>query len=79
MMTTAPPSLMTTGQVAAAMDVPLHRVQYAIATRSIAPAGRVAGIRVFGPAEVDAIRAALSETAANAPRRDDAPNAGRAT
>lgn len=59
-------SLKTTGELAADLGAPLHRVIYAIRSRKIAPARRAGRYRLYGPAELKLIVAALGETEGNA-------------
>ncbi|TAJ20341.1 MAG: hypothetical protein EPO65_04035 [Dehalococcoidia bacterium] len=40
-------SLITVGQIALRLQVPLHRVEYAIRAHNIAPIGRAGNARVF--------------------------------
>lgn len=53
--------LLTIGEVAERQHVPVHRVEYVVATRKIMPASRAGKYRLFGEAEVEAIAAALRE------------------
>jgi hypothetical protein len=55
----APP--LTAGEVAIRLNKPFFRVAYAIKSRGIAPAIRAGQIRLYGPAEVEKIAAALRQ------------------
>ena len=55
--------LRTLGEIARLLDVPFHRVAYAVTTYEINEATRVGIIRLFDESGVQAIRAALSRIA----------------
>ena len=51
--------LPTVGVIAHELGVPLHRVEYIIRARGIAPVGRAGNARVFSDADVQRIAAEL--------------------
>lgn len=51
--------LMTVGRVAEHLGVPLHRVEYAIVSRQVRPAGRAGNLRLFDAEGVRQIAEAL--------------------
>jgi len=53
----------TITQVADLLGVPVHVAGYAVQSRKIAPADRIGNIRLFGPEQIEAIKAAIEETA----------------
>lgn len=57
--------LLTVGQVAERLGVAVHKVVYAVRSRSITPAGRAANVRVFTGDQVPEIRAAVEQIKAN--------------
>ena len=59
-----PPKLDTTGRIAAKLGVPVHRVQYIIDTRSIAPAAYAGRLRLFDREAVARVRYELNVIAA---------------
>jgi hypothetical protein len=59
----------TLPDIARRLDAKLHRVRYVVQEYRIEPAERIGIIRLWGDAQVDAIRAAL--------RRTDQRRAGR--
>lgn len=54
-------SLLTVGDIAAELDVAIHRIRYAIATHHIRPKQRAGIIRLFDESAVEALRELLSE------------------
>ncbi len=52
--------VLTIGQICRHLDVPLHRVEYVINSRSILPCGRVGNCRLFRQADVERIAQALA-------------------
>ena len=61
--TTAELALLTVGQIATREQVPLHRVEYAIAAYDIQPTTRGGNYRLFDEAKVNAIRSVLRRIA----------------
>lgn len=61
------PFLFTVGKIARHLHVPVHRIEYVLATRrDIVPAARAARLRLFSSAQVDLIRQALAAIDARA-------------
>lgn len=61
------PSLYTVGRIAQHLQVPVHRIEYVLATRrDIVPAARAARIRLFNSTQVDQIREELAAIDARA-------------
>ena len=54
------PKLDTTGRIAAKLGVPVHRVQYIISTRAIAPAAYAGRLRLYDRDAVAMVRHALT-------------------
>jgi hypothetical protein len=59
-MATDCPTLRTPGVVAREVGAPLHRVQYVLRTRKIAPAARAGRLRLLDAKGVEAVRKALA-------------------
>lgn len=59
------PSLMTVGEIAARLDVALHRVEYAILAHDISPVGRAGNARVFDDSGLRRIKAALGSNSSS--------------
>jgi hypothetical protein len=55
--------LMTVGTIARDEKIPLHRLNYALASSNIEPQQRAGVIRLFSPDQMDEIRAAIKRTA----------------
>ena len=53
------PALMTVGEIANRLGVPLHRVEYAVLAHDISPVGRAGNARVFDDSALKRIKAAL--------------------
>ena len=56
-----PQIIHTTGQIARQLNENLHRVEYAIKTRNIAPDGLAGNARLFGEEAIEQIKAALRD------------------
>ena len=54
------PVLLTVGVIAQRLGVPVHRIEYIIRARSVAPAGRAGGARVFSEAAVSEIESVVA-------------------
>lgn len=52
--------LLTIGEIASKLGVPVHRVGYVIRTRAIAPAGRAGIARVFSDSDLSQIESELN-------------------
>lgn len=52
--------LLTTGQIAEKMNVPLWRIHYLLASRGIKEYQRIGNLRVFRPAIIDTLREELA-------------------
>jgi hypothetical protein len=63
------PTLRTPGVVARELGAPLHRVQYILRSRGIAPAARAGRLRLLDAKGVGAIREALAGMDARRGRR----------
>ncbi len=48
--------ILTTGDLARLLGIPLHRVEYLLRTRDIPEAGRAGNLRVFGQAALETLR-----------------------
>ena len=59
------PTLFTLGQLAERLDVPTHRLKYAIETNRIKPRFRVGITRVWVEEDLPGIRSALARVASN--------------
>jgi len=68
-MATKCPILRTPGVVAQELGAPLHRVQYVLDSRGIAPSARAGRLRLLDAKAVEAIRQALAEIDARRARR----------
>lgn len=51
--------MLTTGQIAEKLDIPLWKVQYLLNSRGIKPEQRIGHLRVFLPTIVDRLKAEL--------------------
>jgi hypothetical protein len=60
-MVTAGRTYWTVGRLAEHLNEPIHRVQYAIRSRTIRPAGSAGNARVFDDEQVETIAATLRE------------------
>jgi hypothetical protein len=52
--------LPTVGEIARRLGQPVHRIEYVVRSRQIAPAGRAGGLRIFTEDVVEQIAAVLS-------------------
>jgi hypothetical protein len=59
-----PPNVPTVGEIARRLGVPLHKVEYVIRARAIAPQGWAGNARVFSEADVARIQSELKRIAA---------------
>ena len=59
------PTLFTLGQLAERLDVPIHRLKYAIDIHGIKPRFRIGITRVWADEDVPRIKSALARVAAN--------------
>lgn len=50
-----PPIVPTVGEIARRLDEPIHRIEYVIRSRRIAPTGIAGNVRVFTDDDVDRI------------------------
>jgi len=64
------PVLLTVGEIAQRLGVPLHRVEYLIRSRRIVPASRAGNVRVF--AEDDVLRLAKELAQSRPPTKENA-------
>lgn len=62
--------LLTLGQLAAILQIPNHRLKYAIDQHHITPAMKVGILRVWTEADIPEIKRALEHVAANRRRSD---------
>ena len=53
--------VLTVGQIARRLNEPLHRVEYAIKTRSIEPWGSTGNARLFVEADVERVAEAIRD------------------
>jgi hypothetical protein len=60
------PALMTVGEIANRLGVPVHRVEYAVLAHDISAVGRAGNARVFDDSGVSRIKAALGSKASGA-------------
>ena len=52
--------LLTTGQIAERLNLPIHKIQYYLISRRIDPVRRVGGYRLFAADVVDKLRAEIN-------------------
>ena len=64
-----PVEMLTIGRIARRLQVPMHRVDYAIRTRRIRPVARAGTLRVFAVGQLDLIRAAVKSCRSQPARR----------
>lgn len=62
---TPPPNYLTIGQIARRLDVPVHRIRYAVEEYEIRPDIRVGILRAWREESLELISAALRRIAAN--------------
>jgi hypothetical protein len=58
-MTAQIPNLLTIGEIARRLDQPIHRVEYVLRSRNVAPAGLAGNARVFAESDVAFLAAEL--------------------
>lgn len=58
-MTSQIPSLLTIGEIARQLDQPIHRIEYVLRSRNVAPAGWAGNARVFAESDVVFLAAEL--------------------
>jgi hypothetical protein len=56
---TEPATLLTVGEIARRLDQPIHRVEYVLRSRNVAPAGWAGNSRVFVESDVAFVAAEL--------------------
>lgn len=68
------PSLryLTVGEIALRLNVPVHRVEYAVLAHDISPVGRAGNARVFDDSALKRIKAALGSKAGGAAQLQEA-------
>ncbi len=68
------PSLryLTVGEIALRLNVPVHRVEYAVLAHDISPVGRAGNARVFDDSALKRIKAALGSKASGAAQLQEA-------
>ncbi|QNN24113.1 hypothetical protein HED60_18175 [Planctomycetales bacterium ZRK34] len=71
MMSTSLPTLDTPGRIASKLNVPLHRVQYIIKSRKIAPVAYAGRLRLFNREAVAMIRHVINAIDAKRGVRDE--------
>ena len=54
-------SFLTVGTIAGRLNEPIHRVEYAIRTRDIEPAGIAGNLRIFNEEAIEQVASALRE------------------
>jgi len=52
-------SLLTVGELARVLGVPIHKVQYVLRTRAVKPSARVGNFRVFSQADAEYVASVL--------------------
>lgn len=65
------PDVPTVGSIACLLGVPIHRIRYIIESRGIEPSGWAGNARVFTDDDVDRIRTALEQIAAEKEGHDE--------
>lgn len=64
-------NLLTVGEVAETLGVPIYRLQYLIRTRNIKPVQRAGILRLFTSDQLELIRAEIQSTCGNVPEVDN--------
>lgn len=63
------PALLTVGELAKRLDVPIHRVEYLIRSRNLQPAQRAGNNRVFTESDLQYLAGIINRAAEDARRQ----------